>query len=142
MFRNYCLGVNLRRILLRISLKSEDMLHRIMDNDGTVIRVTKLPTEFIEDAVEYLYVVESDDGTLSVVSRRVVQVPPTHLGYPTEENTFKTSGFQCKPNCIYFADDFVDSYSCLTKEESVEAGVRDTGIYNTEDGSIEPFFKE
>ena len=38
--------------------------------------------------------VESDDGTLSVVSRRVVQVPPTHLGYPTEENTFKTSGFQ------------------------------------------------
>ncbi|KAK9209375.1 hypothetical protein WN944_001741 [Citrus x changshan-huyou] len=106
MFRNYCLGVNLRRILLRISLKSEDMLHGIM---GLVVEV---------------------------------QVPPTHLGYPTEENTFKTSGFQCKPNCIYFADDFVDSYSCLTKEESVEAGVRDTGIYNTEDGSIEPFFKE
>lgn len=39
----------------------------VKDNDGTVIRVTKLPTEFIEDAVEYLYVVESDDGTLSVV---------------------------------------------------------------------------
>ncbi|KAK9212390.1 hypothetical protein WN943_001772 [Citrus x changshan-huyou] len=37
---------------------------------------------------------DDDDGTLFVVSRRGVQVSPTHLGYLTEENTYTTLGFQ------------------------------------------------
>ncbi|GAY52529.1 hypothetical protein CUMW_142520 [Citrus unshiu] len=152
----------------------------VKDDDSTATRIAELPAEFIEDVVEYLYMVESEDGTLFVVSRRGVQVPPTHLGYLTEENTFRTLGFQvfevdlstnkwskiqnlgnrslflgfnsslsvdassnseCKPNCIYFTDDFVDSYWYLAAEEYVEAGGKDTGIYNMENGSIEPFFE-
>lgn len=70
------------------------LIFAVKDDDGTNTRVAELSTEFIEDVVEYLYVVESEDGTLFVVSRRGVQVPPTHLGYLTEENTFRTLGFQ------------------------------------------------
>ena len=151
----------------------------VKDDDSTVTRIAELPAEFIEDVVEYLYMVESEDGTLFVVSRRGEQAPPTHLGYLTE-NTFRTLGFQvfevdlstnkwskiqnlgnrslflgfnsslsvdassnsqCKPNCIYFTDDFVDSYWYLADEVYVEAGGKDTGIYNMENGSIEPFFE-
>lgn len=70
------------------------LIFAVKDDDGTTTRVAELPTEFIEDVVEYLYVVESEDGTLFVVSRRGVQVSPTHLGYLTEENTYTTLGFQ------------------------------------------------
>ncbi|KAJ4713311.1 F-box protein [Melia azedarach] len=56
---------------------------------------------------------------------------------------FKASHISgCKPNCIYFADDFIESYFFRSIEgENPEGGGRDMGIYNIEDGSIIPHFK-
>ncbi|KAJ4700885.1 F-box protein [Melia azedarach] len=45
----------------------------------------------------------------------------------------------CKPNCIYFTDDAIESYWPFNGEP--ERGGKDMGIYNLEDGTFSSYFE-
>jgi hypothetical protein len=58
------------------------------------------------------------------------------LGSNSSFSIEASKDFECKPNCIYFTDDFPEYYY-----SKPDGGGKDMGIYNLEDGSIEKHYK-
>lgn len=63
------------------------------------------------------------------------------LGHNSSISLDVSNNPHCKPNCIYFTDDFCEGYWYMHEEENTGGGGEDMGVYNLEDGSIEPLYE-
>lgn len=63
------------------------------------------------------------------------------LGHNSSLSLDVSSNPRCKTNCIYFTDDYGEGYWYMHEEEHTEFGGKDMGIYNLQDGTVEPLYK-
>ena len=63
------------------------------------------------------------------------------LGHNSSLSLDVSSNPRCKTNCIYFTDDYGEGYWYMHEEEHAEFGGKDMGIYNLQDGTVEPLYK-
>ncbi|KAL5747443.1 hypothetical protein ACOSP7_024446 [Xanthoceras sorbifolium] len=119
-------------------------------------QIANLPIEFVKYKTK-IYLVESV-GALLVVTREAIEeetifqifvVDLNNNAFTEIKNLGNRSLFlsdnsslsieisRGKPNCIYFTDDYQEGYGFLP-----EGGGKDIGIYNLQDGSIEPLLRD
>ncbi|KAL5709923.1 hypothetical protein ACHQM5_020547 [Ranunculus cassubicifolius] len=79
---------------------------------------------------------------LNLDERKVTEVKSLNnyavfLGLNTPFSVPASEFLGCKPNCIYFTDDYFEGFSAV---EEGGSGPQDFGVYSLDDGSIEPYY--